>query len=182
MNPQQSPTHYAILDLPTTLQNESSISAQMLRTAYRRALLRNHPDKSSSKPTVNPVPGPNGPFTIDQITHAFRTLSDPQTRNAYNSFLALNHHTPTNIVIGVQSKGEWKTGVETVDLDDLNTDADVTKEQTWYKSCRCGEERGFVITEGDLEDAAREGEVMVGCRGCSLWLRVLFGVVEDDGS
>lgn len=81
---------------------------------------------------------------------------------------------------GAQSKEEWKTGIETIDLDDLNMDEDETKEHTWYRGCRCGEERGFVITEGDLEDAAQDGEVTVGCRGCSLWLRVLFGVVEED--
>jgi diphthamide biosynthesis protein 4 len=56
---------------------------------------------------------------------------------------------------------------------------DETSEQIWYRSCRCGDERGFVIMESDLEDAAQEGEIRVGCTGCSLWLRVLFGVVED---
>jgi diphthamide biosynthesis protein 4 len=36
------------------------------------------------------------------------------------------------------------------------------------------------VREEDLEDAGEEGEVVVGCRGCSLWLRVLFGVVEEE--
>lgn len=175
-------THYEILELPITLQNESSIPLQMLRAAYRRALLRHHPDKSSSNTTLNRLPGMKATFTVDQITHAFRTLSDPQTRAAYNAFLALNRSTATSGIGGAESKEEWKTGIEIIDLDDLNMDGDETKEQTWYRSCRCGEERGFVITEGDLEDAAQDGEVTVGCRGCSLWLRVLFGVVEEDGS
>ena len=117
---------------------------------------------------------------MDQITHAFHTLSNPQTRAAYNAYLALNHSRRANGFGEVQGREEWKTGVETIDLDDLKTDGDEITEQTWYRSCRCGEERGFVITEGDLEDAAREGEVIVGCSGCSLWLRVLFGVVEED--
>lgn len=181
MNPQATPTHYEILDLPAPLQNESHISAQILRTAYRRALLRHHPDKSS-KPALNRAPETKAPFTIDQITHAFQTLSDPKTRSAYNASLALNHYSGANGVGGVQSKEEWKTGIDTVDLDDLEMGSEDAEEQEWYRGCRCGEERGFVITEGDLEDAAREGEVTVGCRGCSIWLRVLFGVVEDDGS
>jgi diphthamide biosynthesis protein 4 len=180
MSPQETATHYEILDLPAPLQNEPTISAQILRAAYRRALLRHHPDKSS-KPTLNLKPQSGAPFTVDQITHAFRTLSDPQARAAYNASLALQHHTVADGLGGKSSEG-WKTGIETVDLDDLAGSEEEAKEQTWYKSCRCGEERGFVVTEGDLEDAVREGEVTVGCRGCSLWLRVLFGVVVDDNS
>lgn len=71
----------------------------------------------------------------------------------------------------------FRTGIETVDLDDLEVDE---AQGIWYRSCRCGDERGFLIKEADLEEAAEDGEVSVGCRGCSLWLKVLFGVVEDD--
>ncbi|PVH95012.1 hypothetical protein DM02DRAFT_660514 [Periconia macrospinosa] len=52
----------------------------------------------------------------------------------------------------------------------------------WTTPChRCGADPGFVVREKELEDAeARgEGEVLVGCRGCSLWVRVEFGVVEE---
>lgn len=182
MNPLPIPTHYEILDLPAPLQNETSISAQILRTAYRRALLRHHPDKSSSKSTLNRVSDTKSPFSVDQITHAFRTLSDPQTRAAYNASLALDRHQEPSGVGGVRSKVDWKTGIETIDLDDLHMDDDESMEQTWYRGCRCGEGRGFVITLADLEDAAHDGEVTVGCRGCSLWLRVLFGIIEDGGS
>lgn len=180
MTPQETATHYEILDLPAPLQNEPTLSAQMLRAAYRRALLRHHPDKSS-QPTLNPKPEDGAIFSIDQITHAFHTLSDPQTRAAYNASLALQHRTAADGLGGKSSQG-WKTGIETVDLDDLVGNEEETEEQTWYKSCRCGEERGFVVTEEDLEDALQEGEVTVGCRGCSLWLRVLFGVVDDEDS
>jgi diphthamide biosynthesis protein 4 len=180
MTTQPEATHYDILDLPSNLRNESSISLQTLRAAYRRALLRHHPDKSSSKPPLTSLPEREALYTVDEITHAFRTLSDPQTRAAYNTSLALKRST----IVGVGgriSKEGWKTGVETADLDDLERSDDEAGGQTWYRGCRCGEERGFVVTEDDLECAGREGEVTVGCRGCSLWLRVLFGVIEDDG-
>ena len=48
----------------------------------------------------------------------------------------------------------------------------------WYRICRCGDDRGFLIREQDLEEAEDDGEICVGCRGCSLWLKVLFAVVE----
>jgi hypothetical protein len=51
--------------------------------------------------------------------------------------------------------------------------------ETWFKSCRCGDERGFQVREADLEEASDIGELHIGCRGCSLWLKVLFGVVEE---
>jgi curved DNA-binding protein CbpA len=50
----------------------------------------------------------------------------------------------------------------------------------WYRSCRCGNPRGYHFTEADLEEAADLGELMVGCADCSLWLRVHFAVLEDD--
>lgn len=57
-------------------------------------------------------------------------------------------------------------------------------EGVWYLGCRCGEERGYVVREGDLErvEGLGEREIVVGCCGCSLWVRVGFGVVEggDD--
>jgi len=74
-------------------------------------------------------------------------------------------------------KQVFRTGIETVDLDDLKVDE---AQGIWYRSCRCGDERGFLIKEADLEEAAEDGEISVGCKGCSLWLKVLFGVMEDD--
>ncbi|KAF1914944.1 hypothetical protein BDU57DRAFT_501729 [Ampelomyces quisqualis] len=50
----------------------------------------------------------------------------------------------------------------------------------WTRACRCGFAQGYRICEEELEDAVGrgEGEVLVGCGGCSLWVRVGFGV-ED---
>jgi hypothetical protein len=51
----------------------------------------------------------------------------------------------------------------------------------WYRGCRCGDERGFMVTEMDLEKEAEHGEVVIGCRGCSLWMKILFAMEEGDG-
>jgi len=59
------------------------------------------------------------------------------------------------------------------------------------KSCRCGEEEGYILTEeemseleDELEDEIRRQSqnraMLVGCSGCSLWLRIEWVVMDDD--
>lgn len=152
------PTHYAVLAITPALLTTSSQPAALLKQAYHRALLQNHPDKHRTTP----------PYTIDQISTAYRTLSSPALRQAYDAELRATAATVENEA--------FKTGVENVDLDDLEYDEG---EGTWYRGCRCGNERGFSFGEPDLEGAEKEGEVVVGCNDCSLWLRVHFAVVEE---
>ncbi|KAF2280894.1 uncharacterized protein EI97DRAFT_454129 [Westerdykella ornata] len=63
---------------------------------------------------------------------------------------------------------------------DASEPTQTKKETTWTHPCRCGSAPGFQIRESALEDAAARGEteVLVGCGGCSLWVRVGFGVEE----
>jgi len=91
----------------------------------------------------------------------------------YDTELKLPQNSAIN---GENERQSFQTGIEIVDLDDLHLDEE---KGIWYRGCRCGDDRGFLIREEDLEEAADEGEVSVGCRGCSLWLKVLFGVVEE---
>lgn len=51
-------------------------------------------------------------------------------------------------------------------------------EMEWTRACRCGAEKGYRIQERELEEAELRGEteVLVGCEGCSLWVRVGFDV------
>ena len=95
-------------------------------------------------------------------------LGDVKARAEYDRELA---RTPE---VKGTGKVEFRTGVETVDLDDLEEG-----EGVWWRGCRCGDDKGFEVQEEDLEAAIKEGEVSVGCKGCSLWLRVLFGVVDE---
>ncbi|KAF2108943.1 hypothetical protein BDV96DRAFT_503305 [Lophiotrema nucula] len=55
-------------------------------------------------------------------------------------------------------------------------------EQEWRRDCRCGHSSGFKITESSLLQAEKRGEkeVLVGCEGCSLWVRVSFDVELED--
>ncbi|PBP19134.1 Diphthamide biosynthesis protein 4 [Diplocarpon rosae] len=164
------PTYYEVLGLPEAVHKKPSLPAQTLRSAYRRALLQNHPDKS----TNNVLTSKETTYSIDQITEAFTTLSNPKSKIDYDQTLKLQRAS-TNVGGGKENQ-VFRTGIESVDLDDLEVEE---ARGIWYRSCRCGDERGFLIKEGDLEAAAEDGEISVGCKGCSLWLIVLFGIMEE---
>jgi diphthamide biosynthesis protein 4 len=181
-----TPTYYEILNLPPILRNESLIPSQTLRSAYHHALLRNHPDKSASLgANAEALSSKHGEiYSIDQISEAFSVLSDAKLRGEYDLTLRLQRLINVGSSGGDGNEGKgFKTGVEMVDLDDLETETTVDGMQLWWRGCRCGNERGFVMLETELDSVASEGEkeVGVGCQGCSLWLRVAFGVLEEGG-
>lgn len=143
-------------------QYDASLNAQDIKQAYRRALLQHHPDKANTS---------QAPETVDAITTAYKTLSEPALKADYDRSLRL---------IQACNQGEDKvsyTGLDIVDLDDLDYDEATG---AWWRGCRCGQERGFIITEDELEKETRFGELITGCRGCSLWLKVLFGIEEEE--
>ncbi|KAL2808858.1 heme peroxidase [Aspergillus granulosus] len=181
------PDYYEILSLPFP---STSLSKQQLKLAYHKALLKHHPDKASSAiardppcpPTTSSLSPsqPNKPVTIDQITNAYKTLSNPALRADYDRSLRLDR---TRTAEREKTGTVFHTGLEVVDLEDLACDesSGPEGEAVWYRGCRCGDERGFLVSETDLEREVEHGEVVVGCRGCSLYMKVLFAV-QDDGS
>ncbi|KAH8149641.1 uncharacterized protein LAJ45_06272 [Morchella importuna] len=147
-------THYDILSLPPTTPS-TPLTPNILKKAYHRALLLHHPDKTLS-------PSTKAEFTVDQITTAYNVLSTPHLRAEYDKKLgAMNEET-----------GDDGKVLQVVDLDDFIE----REEGRWTKSCRCGEEEGYVVTEEDLE----AGDDVVGCCGCSLWLKVGYEILEDE--
>ncbi|TFB06493.1 Diphthamide biosynthesis protein 4 [Trichoderma ghanense] len=181
-----SPSHYDVLNLTPSILNTQHDPSTLIKQAYRRALLRHHPDKastctppsisstsiSSSSSSSQTRPSATQLYTIDQITQAFTVLSSPLQRSTYDATLRL---TRAN---GEATQTRFQTGIENVDLDDLQFDE---AEERWYRSCRCGNERGYSFDEEDLEGVEQEGVLMVGCHDCSLWLKVHFAVAEDEG-
>lgn len=155
-----TPDYYTILSLATR-KHDPSLSPNEVKAAYKRALLQHHPDKSTAPKNVS------SNITIDSIALAYKILSSPALKTEYD--LALQSSRP------MEDDKVFRTGLDTVDLDDLNFDEG---KEVWTRGCRCGDDGGFVVTEAELEGNAEDGELIIGCRGCSLWLRVLFGFEE----
>lgn len=196
---------YEILNLPfpTASSQSTTLSKQQLKIAYHKALLKHHPDKALSAgasavandhpaATTTTLPSydvnkpprtENSAFTIDEITTAYKTLTDPSLRAEYDRGLRLDRSR-----LGKEKNAVFHTGLEVVDLEDLTYDENENENgnmvsesgDIWYRGCRCGDERGFQVSESDLEREAEHGEIVVGCRGCSLWIKVLFAVQDGD--
>ncbi len=168
-----SRNHYEVLGLSNSTPT-SHIAAQDIRNAYRRALLQHHPDKlDEAQLPNNDLAIRTARYTIDDISLAYKILSDPRARAGYDRDVRLHNH-------WARKEGEAltaRTGLDNADLDDLNYDE---VENKWYLACRCGDDRGFVVTEGDLEKEKEHGEVLTGCHGCSLWMKISFQIAESD--
>lgn len=162
------PSYYDILDLQP---EEPGPSAESLKKAYRKALLLHHPDKTSKAESAAPSRSATKAVSVDDVALAYKTLSDPALKAEYDRWLAANRSSDTS---AAGTNRTHHTGLETVDLEDLAFDED---SQAWTRECRCGV-GGYVVTEDELEMNLDDRELIVGCKGCSLWLRVLFSVEE----
>lgn len=163
--------YYEILQLPR-VRTAQKFAKEDVKAAYHRALLLHHPDKADKNLTTRPIAAysaAESSCSVDKIIAAYETLADPRKRTAYDESLDFKEDS-------VKDKGTHP-GVETLDLEDLVSDEDAN---TWNHTCRCGNEEGYVLTEAELEKESQRGEIYVGCRGCSLFIRVVFGVAEED--
>lgn len=118
--------------------------------------------------------------TVDDIVLAYKTLSNPSARTEYDRSLLSSQREglPLHLFGRPTTKdGRLDPGCEVVDLDDLSFDEE---RSSWYRGCRCGDDKGFVVTEAELEESAAERVVVTGCRGCSLWLQVEFEAADGD--
>lgn len=190
-------THYDILRLPRpsleSLQHDkfqSALSKDDIKVAYRRALLIHHPDKikiTPSAPSTNQSqvhtnhtytsistsasdPTLTTHYTIDEIVTAYNVLLDPVQRTEYDH--ALIRQDKDAGVVPEPGAGSHM-GVEVFDLEDLDYNQE---DDTWTRPCRCGDLRGYLLTDTDLERESQHAEIYVGCRGCSLFIKVLFAV------
>ncbi len=160
---------YKILGLPSPSNKDHHVTPHDIKLAYRRALLHYHPDKSSIQ-LLDEARSEAPKYTVDQITVAYKTLIDPKRRLEYDQSVRLDF---TSTGLNFERS---HPGLETIDLDDLAFDEE---NNTWYRGCRCGNERGYLISEEELEKDAEHREVITGCRGCSLWLRIVFAMADD---
>ena len=169
---------YQVLGLP--YHPWPNLTPEKLKTAYHAALLRNHPDKSHGVALVasgtsqrsNARKAPI--FSVDEIIVAYQTLLKSIGRAVHDSDIESTNFRSTQFH---PRKSSVHAGVETYDLDDLTF---VASTNEWHKRCRCGDNQGYVLEEAELDGEDETGEIYVGCKGCSLFIKVLFEVVEEE--
>ena len=185
--------YYATLNL----SNSTTTSTPDIRRAYKLALLAAHPDKQTGQARST--------HTVDEVKEAYAVLVDKDKRKSYDARVLRNGGVGGgNVGVGTGGANmvsqEFLAGLEGLDLSDFcvldpgfeftQTDGgggeaeergEAEGQMEWTRACRCGDENGFKILEEELEDAEQrgEGEVLVGCGGCSLWVRVGFGREGD---
>ncbi|OJD10218.1 hypothetical protein ACJ73_09885 [Blastomyces percursus] len=194
-NPAKTPTASIAFKTngPSTGSNSNSQDDSDRETTSTSSITTETSNPAGTSKVSPPLPRASQlRYTIDQITMAYKVLSDPLARAQYDRSLRLlgingNRHGNGH---GNDEGTPFRTGMEVFDLDDMqmadsafSPDSSTNSDEnsnggTWYHSCRCGEERGFVVLEEELEREAERGEVVVGCRGCSLWAKVMFAVDE----
>jgi diphthamide biosynthesis protein 4 len=175
-------THYEILGLDPGVEHTPA----EIKVAYRQTLLTYHPDKiqlagatdtdaasrTTSARTTSPAP------SVDAIVTAFHILSDEGMRRGYDRDLKIRQSGVLH-----RRKRDDHVGLDSFDLEDLVYEEDsATGQSLWSKGCRCGREKGFLVTEADLEAATkqdikqRDHSILLECAGCSLLIRVTFAV------
>ena len=172
--------HVLGLSAPSTSPPNARPKSAELRRAYRIALLKAHPDKKSASSPINQSPRS---YTVDDVKEAYCVLDDPASRTEFDNWVLRNPHV-LHASAGARDEGvqalsaDFVLGLDVLDLSDFEERGGVEGE--WIRGCRCGDGEGFRILEEDLEDAEKRGEkeVLVGCGGCSLWVRVGFEVEE----
>lgn len=162
--------YYSILGIPTPqTADDESITPEVLKSAYRKALLRHHPDRKAGEKVIDRSAKVDDKVTVDQIIEAYEVLADPTRRNKYHEDLLKR----TRSALG---KSGERSAFETFDLEELEC-REVDQGVVWERVCRCG--GVYRISEKQLEEVAGDGEIVVGCRGCSLAIKIIFDVVDE---
>ncbi|QEU60200.1 Jjj3 [Kluyveromyces lactis] len=150
----------------------SDASNTEIKRAYKAMLLESHPDKSALNYNSN-TNNKSSP-SVNDIQEAYQTLIDQNLRKHYDEKLAESFKK-----LGFHNAGD---GLDLFSLDLFDYSGD---EQSFSMNCpRCQITDGFQLTEDALEEHAIDYEgggyfVLVQCSACSLWLKVLFDVIEE---
>jgi diphthamide biosynthesis protein 4 len=197
--------YYHILQLPAPgwTSKQQTTSAD-LRRAYKVALLAAHPDKASAVAATPKTKAAYTVDDVKEAYTTLANATTKSEYDGWflrhgdglAPMTMMNIHGHGNADTNTQPSSDFILGLELLDLGDFDMwdgDGDVSlgtnlpgqkeeggqqQQTTWTRACRCGADKGFRILEQELEDAEARGqkEVLVGCVGCSLWVRVGFEV------
>lgn len=135
-----------------------SASLQELRGKYQAKARETHPDKQGRHTNESQKAEAAKQFLA--VQEAWETLRDADLRQEYDSRLSLQE---AHVVVS-----------DEVNADEMEYDQ--TDEGSYSHECRCGE--AYVVSSAEL----REGFDVVGCLGCSLYIRVVgpsSGITES---
>ena len=203
--PVPPPDHYGALNLRRS-KPDNQYTEQAIKRAYRAALLTYHPEAAIEllpvhvywpKPPPRPRDSSASHPTVAAIADACRVLKHPRRRADYNVRRSAyncrrlayeSHHSTLAAADAARAAAERTAGtvdrIETLDLSFLENEGLVDSDTHWAACSRCGEARGFEITDEELRSAAEEAEceddeeVTLGCTGCGRWICVSFRVNE----
>ncbi|KAI3621866.1 hypothetical protein WG66_016035 [Moniliophthora roreri] len=144
-----------ISHVPTSTRTSS---AEEVKAAYHRALLKHHPDKAQK---VDGTCRTN--LDIATIKEAYDILSSPVLRSQYDA-----------ILYGKQRSVAVPRPAQLVSLEEFEEDGDLGG--TWRYPCRCG--GIYRITEDDME----KGIHLIGCDCCSEAVWVGFELSSWDNA
>jgi diphthamide biosynthesis protein 4 len=199
-----SKDYYGVLGLPAPHTGTSSHpSTAEVRRAYKLALLAAHPDKKTGTTQAHTVDEVKEAYNVLAETKSRAEYDNWLLRNPGVVGSANAHGRGVGAGLGMPApSSDFVLGLELLDLSDFDvldpgfrfSDApsqgnegdrvdekgDGESQMEWTRACRCGADKGFRILEEELGDAEARGEkeVLVGCEGCSLWVRVGFEVEE----
>ena len=149
---EEEETLYSVLGV-----KDKRATDEELKKAYRKAVLRTHPDKwietsaSSSQGIVRGIEQQGSREAFLKVQEAWKTLSDPKERYRYDEQLLREEEE----VDEVEADKE-------VDLTDMQHESD----GSYGYSCRCGDT--FVLEESDKPEGGTS--VLINCCSCSLIL------------
>ncbi|KAG8156471.1 hypothetical protein KVR01_013705 [Diaporthe batatas] len=158
--PSREPTLFEVLSIsPRSLEGQDPASqAKIARQAYRRALLKHHPDRQAQKTDENAASASDSSsasttdtsqhFTVDQITEAYTVLSDAEKRREYTRTLRSQTKATFSGGANQNSKRRRKSkasGTDTVVLDDdMSWDG---KRRLYYHACDgCGKSLRMILS------------------------------------
>ncbi|KAG5352101.1 hypothetical protein E4T56_gene12840 [Termitomyces sp. T112] len=136
-------------------------SPSEIKIAYRRTLLRYHPDKNNHN--VSKITQSDSVVSISLIKDAYNTLSDPEIRKRYDADAHRRSVTMAPRPAQVVSLEEFEEAM-----------TESEKDSVWRYQCRCG--GMYRITAADMEN----GHHLVGCSSCSEVVWVGYELQESD--
>lgn len=168
----RKPNFYSILNISPSTPDDK------IKAAYRRVILAIHPDKAAQGKRGEWFRhnGDNIDVDIGLIQTAYQTLSNPQSRAAYDAELhqeSLLSSSTTSQPSTNHDGGPRPAEVVSLDKFSESTNLKEPGQHFWTLPCRCGSQ--FKLSEEDLE----AGKHLVACELCSEVVSV--GYEEADG-